>query len=64
MVVAKIVLESTPLLHNDGAGRQVSARIESRFRPRSGLLLADLLECPWPARGVSGPHGSSERIRP
>jgi hypothetical protein len=64
LVVGKILVESTPLPHNDSAGRRVSPRIESRFQFRSGLLLADLLACPWRARGASGPRGSSERIRP
>ena len=64
VVVGEITIQSTPLLHNDGAGRRVSARIESRFRPWSGLPLADLLGCPSRARGASGLRGSSKRIRP
>src|ERR1700730_13219795 len=50
LVIRKIALESTLQSHNDGAGRRVSARIESCFQPWSGLLLADLLACPWRVR--------------
>src|SRR3984893_19078774 len=38
LLIRKIALESTLQSHNDGAGRRVSARIESCFQPQSGLL--------------------------
>jgi len=49
----KVALESTLRLHNDGAARRVSERIESCFHAQSKFLSADLLACPSRAQDAS-----------
>src|ERR1700737_4805351 len=63
LVIRKIALESTRQPHNDGAGRRVSARIDSCFQSQSALLLADLLACPSRVRDESDPRGSRARTQ-
>jgi hypothetical protein len=64
MVTRRIALQFTLPPHNDGAGRRVAARIESRFQTQSKLRLADLLACPSRDLGAFDPRGSSARILP
>ncbi len=56
----KPALGSTLQLYNDGAGRRVSARLESCSLPQSELLLADLLACPSRDLGAFDPRGSND----
>ena len=45
----------------NGAARQLAERIESCFPPWSAGQSADLLACPLPAPGASGPRGTSRQ---
>src|SRR4029077_16851489 len=49
--------------YNGGAGRRVSARLESCFQPQGELLLADLLGCPSRDPGACDHRGNRARTR-